>query len=101
VFGVDLRGHGDSERGSTAFADAAVDDVLAVVDQLGLQGACVFGHSIGGTLAVCAQQRRPGLWRALYLYEPVIPGYFEEVRAATARPSRCPHARSPLARRRT
>ncbi len=70
----DLRGHGDA----TAPADGAfdwegfADDVLAVVDHLGLAGAIAAGHSKGGAALLLAEQRRPGTFRALYCYEPVV-----------------------------
>ena len=31
-----------------------------------------FGHSVGGTLALAAEMRRPGTFAAMFLYEPVI-----------------------------
>ena len=31
-----------------------------------------FGHSLGGTLALAAELRRPGTFAAMFLYEPVI-----------------------------
>ena len=34
-------------------------------------GSCVFGHSAGGLAATLAEQRRPGTFSAMYLYEPV------------------------------
>lgn len=34
-------------------------------------GCYVFGHSAGGLAAVLAEQRQPGTFRAMYLYEPV------------------------------
>ncbi len=34
-------------------------------------GCYVFGHSAGGLAAVLAEQRQPGTFGALYLYEPV------------------------------
>lgn len=70
----DLRGHGDA----TAPADGSfswegfADDVLAVVDHLGLRGGIAAGHSKGGAALLLAEQRRPGTFRALYCYEPVV-----------------------------
>ena len=57
--------------------DGFADDVLSVVDALqaeGLvEGALVAaGHSKGGAALVLAEQRRPGTFAALYLYEPVV-----------------------------
>ncbi len=77
----DLRGHG----ASTAPADRRygwegfADDVLAVVDALGLDRPLAVGHSKGGAALLLAEQRRPGTFRALYLYEPVV--FPTEVRA--------------------
>lgn len=70
----DLRGHGDSEVpddhafGWSGFAD----DVLAVVDALGLTDVRAAGHSKGGAALLLAEQRRPGTFAALYCFEPVV-----------------------------
>lgn len=84
VYALDLRGHGASETGSLPFTALAVEDVLAVVDQLRLTSPVAVGHSIGGTLAARAEQLRPGLWSSLFLYEPVIGGSVEQVRSSPA-----------------
>jgi len=71
---LDMRAHGDS----TAPVDRPLewegfaDDVLAVVDALGLEQPYGVGHSKGGAALLLAEQRRPGTFRALYLYEPVV-----------------------------
>lgn len=70
----DLRGHGDSVAPADHEFDweGFADDVLAVVDALGpgaLDGA---GHSKGGAALLLAEQRRPGTFRALWCYEPVV-----------------------------
>lgn len=71
---LDMRAHGDY----TAPVDRALewegfaDDVLAVVDALGLERPYGVGHSKGGAALLLAEQRRPGTFRALYLYEPVV-----------------------------
>jgi pimeloyl-ACP methyl ester carboxylesterase len=73
-FGVDLRGHGRSERppdGSFAWSGFATD-VLAVIDHLGLAQPVGFGHSCGGAAVLLAEQRRPGQFRSLYCFEPVV-----------------------------
>lgn len=73
----DLRGHGDS----VVADDLAMswegfgDDVLAVVDHLAGMGHAVeiaAGHSKGGAALLLAEQARPGTFRALYCYEPVV-----------------------------
>jgi pimeloyl-ACP methyl ester carboxylesterase len=51
VVTADLRGHGRSTSGPWSFA-AAVDDLTAVVQCLGLQSPAVGGHSLGGMIAL-------------------------------------------------
>lgn len=70
----DLRGHGDSPAPEDlGFAwRGFADDVLAVVEQLGLYGCVAAGHSKGGAALLLAEQARPGTFRALYCYEPVV-----------------------------
>lgn len=52
------------------------DDVLAVADALAERtgdGPLVgFGHSKGGASLLLAEARRPGTFRAIYAYEPVV-----------------------------
>jgi pimeloyl-ACP methyl ester carboxylesterase len=70
----DLRGHGDSTApDDESFSwEGFADDVLATVDHLGLHGGIAAGHSKGGAALLLAEQRRPGTFRALYCYEPVV-----------------------------
>ena len=72
---LDFRGHGDSDAPASGDYDWArmADDVLAVADDLGLRGARGAGHSMGGAALVMAEQRRPGTFSRLWLYEPIIP----------------------------
>jgi len=71
---VDLRAHGASARPRdddfswTGFAD----DVLAVVDELGLEHPYGFGHSCGGAALLLAEQSRPDTFAGLFCYEPVV-----------------------------
>jgi pimeloyl-ACP methyl ester carboxylesterase len=70
----DLRGHGRSGRpvdGNYAWSGFATD-VLTVVDRLGLERSVGFGHSCGGASLLMAEQARPGTFRGLYLFEPVV-----------------------------
>jgi len=70
----DLRGHGRSGRpvdGNYAWSGFATD-VLTVIDLLGLERSDGFGHSCGGASLLMAEQARPGTFRALYLFEPVV-----------------------------
>ena len=74
AFAPDLRGHGDAtapddgDFGWNGFAD----DVLAIVDTLGLDDLDAVGHSKGGAALLLAEARQPGTFRSLYLYEPVL-----------------------------
>ena len=70
---LDVRGHGRS-----AIPDAGMrwsgtaDDVLATVDALGLERPFGIGHSMGGASLILAEQARPGTFRGLWIFEPII-----------------------------
>jgi pimeloyl-ACP methyl ester carboxylesterase/DNA-binding SARP family transcriptional activator len=66
---IDRRGMGLSERvGVAADAAAAAEDVLAVLDRLGLRRAWLFGSSVGGTMALDIAARRPDRVSGLLLF---------------------------------
>ncbi|MEA2826420.1 MAG: hypothetical protein QOG43_859 [Actinomycetota bacterium] len=71
---LDIRGHGSSvtPEGVDFRWSGFSDDVLAVVDALGVEGAYGFGHSSGGAAVLDAEARRPGTFRSLYVYEPIV-----------------------------
>lgn len=76
----DLRGHGTNQIPADGDLDWTnwADDALAAVDRLrAMDGApqgpvCGFGHSGGGAALILAERKRPGTFRALLLYEPVV-----------------------------
>ncbi len=70
----DLRGHGDSGTPPGGDFDwhGFGRDVLAVVEGLGLARPYAVGHSSGGAAVLLAEQARPGTFRALYCFEPVV-----------------------------
>ena len=71
---VDMRAHGGSTTPTDRPLewDGFADDVLNVIDALGLDQPIGVGHSKGGAALLLAEQRRPGTFRALWLYEPVV-----------------------------
>lgn len=75
VWAVDQRGHGASSHAPDGRYDnwaRFVDDLLAVVDQLGMNRPYAAGHSLGAAVLILAEQRRPGTFAALYGYEPIV-----------------------------
>jgi pimeloyl-ACP methyl ester carboxylesterase len=55
----DLRGHGSSSRGSSFSAEAALDDMRALVSHVGLRKPVLVGHSLGGNLSQALVKQAP------------------------------------------
>jgi pimeloyl-ACP methyl ester carboxylesterase len=76
VWSFDFRGHGDSDRAPDGYLwSSFADDVLAVVDHLGLRGeptllAC--GHSKGAAALLLGKVREPAMFARLWCYEPIV-----------------------------
>ena len=66
VYAPDLRGHGHSGRvpGAYNLADH-VPDIAAFLERVVAESTIVFGHSLGGEIAVMLASQRPELFRAL------------------------------------
>ncbi len=79
VWAMDFRGHGaadDPAAGDFGWTGMA-EDVLSVVDHLGVGPMLGVGHSMGGASILTAELLRPGTFRAVYLYEPVVLPFVE------------------------
>jgi pimeloyl-ACP methyl ester carboxylesterase len=71
---VDYRGHGDATAPANGRFDwqAMREDALAVLDALDRHELYGFGHSMGGAVLLMVEMARPGTFRALALYEPIV-----------------------------
>ncbi len=68
VVTFDLRGHGESETGSGQYLiEFLVDDLFAVMDEVGVGKGVVCGLSIGGYTALRAIEREPSRFSGLVL----------------------------------
>ena len=77
VMALDLRAHGLARTPDDPNLEWSQfgDDVTAVLDSGVLPDAPLhgIGHSLGGASLVMAAARRPGAFRSLWLFEPIIP----------------------------
>lgn len=70
VLALDQRGHGSSERlPGDVSRGACVADVVAVLDELGLESAVLVGQSLGGHTAMLTAAAHPDRVRGLVLVE--------------------------------
>ena len=84
VLAIDQRGHGDSDRPGEYSFELMRDDVLGVLDQLGLDRINLLGHSMGGTVAYLIAEKEPGRIGRLILEDTPPP--FPAGRMASERP---------------
>ena len=71
VVTLDLRGHGHSEKTTGGYGSADLaEDVIAVLDHLGVTDSHLVGHSLGGILVNLIAVRRPDLVRSVLLIDP-------------------------------
>lgn len=90
VVALDLRGHGASGWRTTYSSELMRDDVVGVLDALGLGRVVLVGHSMGGVIAHLVTQARPDRVAALVVEDapPRSPGRL--ARSPSDRPGRCP-----------
>ena len=71
-----------SRPGSAPTWHTLAEDLVEGLDAIGLQGVIGVGHSMGGVYTLLAAIRRPELFRALVLIDPVIlpPGWLRMLR---------------------
>jgi len=85
IFALDLRGHGDSDWPGTYSFQLMCDDVLGVLDQLGLGKVTLAGHSMGGVVAYLAAMKRPDRVERLIVED--VPPPFPRDHAIPERPA--------------
>src|SRR5581483_8333365 len=72
--GVDLRGHGGTDKPAPPdpyHYEGMAADVIAVLDELGLDDVDIVGGSLGGGVAIHVDRTQPGRARRLVLCEPI------------------------------
>jgi len=71
VFALDQRGHGDSEwnRGADYSIEAMARDVEGFLAVCGIERPVIFGHSMGGMVALALTHQRPKLARGAVLVD--------------------------------
>ena len=78
-----LRGHEGTEPvlpADYALAATEVDDLLAVLDDAGLERVSLVGHSTGGAIAVAFARARPDRVDRMALIEPTLLSLLDEAR---------------------
>jgi pimeloyl-ACP methyl ester carboxylesterase len=74
VIAIDARGHGKSDKPHDCdrYGAALADDVLRVMDALGVRRAHLIGFSMGGTTAAQLVARHPDRFRGVVLLAPKV-----------------------------
>jgi 2-succinyl-6-hydroxy-2,4-cyclohexadiene-1-carboxylate synthase len=70
VIAPDLRGHGMSGKPVSSYSgEEMADDMIALMDRLGVESAVIVGHSMGGHVAGCLAAAHPSRVRALAILD--------------------------------
>ncbi|WGS21010.1 MULTISPECIES: alpha/beta hydrolase [unclassified Bradyrhizobium] len=84
----DLRGFGDSDKPAGPYGpDQHADDMLALLDALGIAKAGVVGHDVGGAVMQPLARKAPERIAGLFFFDFVYPG----IGARMAAPDRLNH----------
>nr|WP_199546665.1 alpha/beta hydrolase [Streptomyces sp. N35] len=86
VYALDLTGHGLSDWPGTYSFAGFRDDLCAFIEDRGLAGATVIGHSMGGAAAWLLAQRQPALIGRLVIEEAPAMVPLEPRRGPARRP---------------
>lgn len=88
VVALDQRGHGDSTKPESGYEWINFGaDVLAVIDELGLERPAGIGHSAGAAALVFAETERPQTFSRLVLMDPITtPPEFRRLMAPDQNP---------------
>ncbi|GGO74932.1 hypothetical protein GCM10012289_48770 [Nonomuraea cavernae] len=73
VIAPDLRGHGGSGRPGDYALPGMAEDVVGLLDHLGVERATLVGHSLGGVVAYLLAMRHPGRVDRLVVEDPPPP----------------------------
>ncbi|CAN5667025.1 alpha/beta hydrolase [soil metagenome] len=85
VVALDLRGHGASSWPGNYSFELMRDDVIGVLDDLGLENVIVVGHSMGGVVAYLMAQAQPSRISGLVVEDVAPP--FPRTRPVPERPA--------------
>jgi 3-oxoadipate enol-lactonase len=85
VFALDLRGHSGSDWPGTHSFPLMRDDVVGLLERLGLRKVTLVGHSMGGTVAYLVAMTRPDQVDRLIIED--VPPPFPRDRPIPARPA--------------
>ncbi|RCG31042.1 alpha/beta fold hydrolase [Sphaerisporangium album] len=73
VYAPDLRGHGQSEWPGDYSLESMRDDVVGLLDHLGVERAIVIGHSLGGVVAYLIAEEYPDRVARMVLEDVPLP----------------------------
>jgi esterase len=75
LYALDLRNHGDSFHDADMRYETMAADIAGFIEEAGIAPALVFGHSVGGKVAMELALSRPALVRALIVEDIAPKGY--------------------------